>query len=577
MDYCVLIPRRMMAICLFRLERFAPLARMTQPFVAPEIRDKVHRRWAWWCMIAVVALMVVVRLRLLNLPLERDEGEYAYAGQLMLQGVPPYQFAYNMKFPGTYAVYAAIMAVFGQTPSGIHAGVLCATLLTAALLFWLGRRLLDDSAGLVAASAYLIMAASPGILGLEGHAAHFAALFATVGFCFLPRPREANRWPRLFAGGFMFGMALLMIQDAVFFCLWGLIFALAAAGQRTGVAWHRKLLLVAAYCLGAILPFGLTCLILWHAGVLDRFWFWTISYARQYVSIVPWSQVPEKFVTGISKAVGGNALLWIAALVGVRFLWLDARLKDSRFVLVGFAVASLLATCPGFYFRPHYFLATLPAVALLAGCCISGAEQMCQRTAVRTAWRTMWPGGVFILMLAVSVFFNRRVWFELNPARASRAIYGFDLFTQAQTAAALIRTHSSPATRVGVLGSEPEIYFLSHRWSATGYIYTYPLMEPQPFARRMQKEMIAELKSAAPEWMAVVTFNDSWISRPGSDHEIFDWWDSYRTNYDLVRNFPITPAPDGSAILVYQRKHPAPPAKAGSLNDQNPPLDQKKS
>lgn len=36
-------------------------------------------------------------------PLERDEGEYAYAGQLMLQGIPPYQLAYNMKLPGTYA------------------------------------------------------------------------------------------------------------------------------------------------------------------------------------------------------------------------------------------------------------------------------------------------------------------------------------------------------------------------------------------------------------------------------------------------------------------------------------------
>ena len=25
--------------------------------------------------------------------------------------------------------------------------------------------------------------------------------------------------------------------------------------------------------------FGITCLILWHAGVFDRFWFWTVNYA----------------------------------------------------------------------------------------------------------------------------------------------------------------------------------------------------------------------------------------------------------------------------------------------------------
>ena len=49
------------------------------------------------------------------MPLERDEGEYAYAGQLMLQLIPPYQLAYNMKLPGIYAAYAVVLKLFGQT------------------------------------------------------------------------------------------------------------------------------------------------------------------------------------------------------------------------------------------------------------------------------------------------------------------------------------------------------------------------------------------------------------------------------------------------------------------------------
>src|SRR5499427_8045549 len=83
-------------------------------------------RLCWWVLLAVViGLIVLIRIRLLAIPLERDEGEYAYAGQLMLQSIPPYQLAYNMKFPGIYAAYALIMAVFGQTPAGIHLGVMC--------------------------------------------------------------------------------------------------------------------------------------------------------------------------------------------------------------------------------------------------------------------------------------------------------------------------------------------------------------------------------------------------------------------------------------------------------------------
>jgi hypothetical protein len=72
----------------------------------------------------ILLFVVFVRVRLLPVPLERDEGEFAYAGQLILQGIPPYQLVYNVKLPGIYAAYALLMAVFGQTPSGIHLGLL---------------------------------------------------------------------------------------------------------------------------------------------------------------------------------------------------------------------------------------------------------------------------------------------------------------------------------------------------------------------------------------------------------------------------------------------------------------------
>src|SRR5277367_1344928 len=78
------------------------------------------RLWPWLVVLAVILSADIVRIRLLAVPLTRDEGEYAYAGQLILQGVPPYELAYNMKLPGTYYGYAAGMAVFGQTPTGIH-------------------------------------------------------------------------------------------------------------------------------------------------------------------------------------------------------------------------------------------------------------------------------------------------------------------------------------------------------------------------------------------------------------------------------------------------------------------------
>ncbi len=41
-------------------------------------------------LLVTAALAAYVRLRLADVPLERDEGEYAYADQLILEGTPTY-------------------------------------------------------------------------------------------------------------------------------------------------------------------------------------------------------------------------------------------------------------------------------------------------------------------------------------------------------------------------------------------------------------------------------------------------------------------------------------------------------
>src|SRR5246127_2727800 len=102
---------------------------MTNNPAAPQ-PSWLKRHWGLLIVAAVILLMACVRFRTRDFFLERDEGEYAYAGQLMLQGIPPYKMAYNMKFPGTYAAYALIMALFGQTIIGIHVGLLVVKLAT---------------------------------------------------------------------------------------------------------------------------------------------------------------------------------------------------------------------------------------------------------------------------------------------------------------------------------------------------------------------------------------------------------------------------------------------------------------
>ena len=83
---------------------FEPANLSTQR-TATVISPSVRWRFLPWLLVALVILFAAyVRFRLRGFPLERDEGEYAYVGQMILQGIPPYQLAYNMKLPGTYGL-----------------------------------------------------------------------------------------------------------------------------------------------------------------------------------------------------------------------------------------------------------------------------------------------------------------------------------------------------------------------------------------------------------------------------------------------------------------------------------------
>src|SRR5437879_1293821 len=194
-----------------------------------------HRTWLFVGLVILVT--VAVRLRLRDMPLERDEGEYAYAGQLILQGIAPYKLVYNMKFPGTYAAYALIMALFGQTPGGIHLGLTIVNAATIVLIFILGRKLLDSVAGIMAAASYALLSLSPAVLGLAAHANHFVILAAVAGMLALVRGCEAGRPVACFGSGLLFGVALLMKQHGVVFGVFGglyLVWERTRAGRWTG-------------------------------------------------------------------------------------------------------------------------------------------------------------------------------------------------------------------------------------------------------------------------------------------------------------------------------------------------------
>ncbi len=476
---------------------------------------------------------------------------------MLLRGGLPFRDFYTLKLPGAHLAYLPALLLFGQSIVAVRLGYLVASLATAGLVFLVARKLAGPAAAVAAAPLFLVAASNLSFLGLFAHATQFLALPMTAGVLVLLHARERAR-PRsmLLLSGVLLGCAVLVKQHAVFFVLFG-----AAAAYFIG-----GLLGAGAVLVGALLPLLLVGAVFWAGGCFTTFWLWCFRYAPQYVSMLPLGQG-----LGLGAHRAADDTLSIPGIVALA-VWggVAAKRRGGAIFLLGWLAAAAASVFPGLYFREHYFVPLLPVLAVLAGL---GVAEL-----VRLGRGGTWLAAAAVLFSALWPVWRDEI-FLLEPDKrlAMRRLYNLQPFAEAVEVARYLKARAQPGDRLAVLGSEPEILFLSGIPSATGYMYTYPLMESHSLALWMQRDMIERLEASPPRWITLVSAANSWWApHEGVQTPIIDWMERFLpARYDVVGVADIVSpfrtvylwgdeARDyeprsQSAIWVYRRREAAPP------------------
>jgi hypothetical protein len=213
---------------------------------------------------------------------------------------------------------------------------------------------------------------------------------------------------------------------------------------------------------------------------------------------------------------------WILAAAGLVCLALDKVRREARFIIGCLLVFSLVAFTASYYFSSHYFIMMLPVVCLLIAIAVRRAAQIMGEGA---------PALCFALACAGFIFSNRAVWFEQTPEAVCRDLYGRNPFPEAVNIAKHIQEHSTEKDTIAIMGSEPEVFFLAHRHSASGYIYMYDLVQPQPYEVSMQQDAIQQIETAKPAFLVLVYVDTSWLSSKYSDPTLSLWLKDYSAKY----------------------------------------------
>jgi Glycosyltransferase family 87 len=347
--------------------RMTTIARVARPgstaSSATPFRPRLPRSW----LIAGIAVLAAVHIGwALEARVNTDVGYGSIRGALrLLHGQPLYgadralsaNLGYDPHYdtygPANYEAYVPFAGVAGITTDA-RLATLFFDLLTAALLFALGRRVRGPTAGVTLAYAWL---AFPFTVYADGLAANdaivAAALVATLLLARSPARRGA------------------MIAVAAWTKLTPLALVPLMAGQDSPGRDRRRALLAfgAAFMLTSLLVFAP---VLSHGGAsafLTRTFGFQIGRGPGY-SI--WERLGEQAFGGASawiNAAGGVAHGLIIALAGafaVALLWLPRRRDTVGLAAASAATLAAVLFCEGYYsFTYILWLAPLALAALL--------------------------------------------------------------------------------------------------------------------------------------------------------------------------------------------------------------------
>jgi 4-amino-4-deoxy-L-arabinose transferase-like glycosyltransferase len=497
----------------------------------------------------LVLLVLALRMPLLAIPFERDEGEYAYIGWRLQHNELPYRDWFDQKPPAIFWVYRLALSLPLEPVRAVHFVGLVFAAAASCALFFLGLRFMSRFWAWLAAALFAVLAADPLIQGTAANTELFMLLPLILSQVALLRAVSNSKRTLLFMilAGAMTGVAITFKQVAAvnWLFLVGLYPVLVAGKER----WRGALRFVVWSAAGVIAVLGFVALYFWLRHGLQDLIYNVFTHNLEYVGTVRGSSRFRLLKDTLALLARTQTIVWIASAVGLVSLIITNRAKWCLF-LVGWIVTSLIGVSASGYFFPHYFQQLLPPLALAAA---AGGERLDGLQLLKTF--PSWSRRVVLsaILVVLPATFSYPFLFTYTPTEAVRKIYPREFFAEMPELGRRIASVTPPEGRVFIFGAEPELLFYARRISATRYIFLFPLYGHYRDALEKQKAAVNEILLARP-WAAFYLPNNLFFA-PGSEQHFTQWSLSYLKK-DFDADTLLTKDASGTAHIV---SAPSPP------------------
>jgi len=527
-------------------------------------------------------VLVLFRLHAFAVPLETDEGNYAYIGERLLRGGSLYVDVWDHQPFGVFALFAGAIAMLGDEPWVFRLLALVFSLGSLGLVFALTWRVTGARAAAAgAALLFALASADPGTAGEGCNREIYMNTLILAAWVLALAPRGRWAW-NLIAAGVLLGVAstLKTIVAAHWACLAVYVLGFAATpprprreGSGEGVTAAASPLPLTSPSIGggglsgilppsarvagrireaaaALLAFSVGPALIW-AGTFayyaltgrfglffDAVFLCNLSYSAGQSGLL--GRFAQFFNTPRHPFIFASAMaLWVGGLGGVGVLLLSAllRKRQEAWGLILLVVANYLAICLPVHFWPHYYYLMIPALAVAVGAGLQHAadliEHHCPRLPGGPALVAFGGGGFFLLWLLATQYahYLAQPPFGITaPRYNSRDFWG-------RAHGLNVAQVTEPQDEVFVYGNEAQIYYYAGRRCASRFTMITGLSAGYRGAEHRRAILMEELRARPPRLILVLFDQPPFEEWTTFLHEQYDepiGWDFHDLTGELI-------------------------------------------
>ncbi|MDA3898305.1 MAG: glycosyltransferase family 39 protein [Desulfobacteraceae bacterium] len=467
---------------------------------------------------AIIFIYILLRVNLINIPLDRDEGVFGYIGQVINDNGIPYVDAIDHKPPIVFYIYAFALKFFPPSAKGVHLFLHLYNFLTLIVLFFVvdiysKSRLM----ALWTVSAYAVISSSPIVQGFTASTEMFMLLPISLSLLFIVLAIQKERLYYFILSGVCGALSFWIKQTGAFIILFVVLYFInvltwrVLRKEKSLLDFMRDILLWGS---GFIFISVLIAGYFYFNNAFNEFVYWSFThsffYSQKSSIFLMWPIISQT----LKDLFTGNFMIILPGIAGCLIM---VKQKDKRGIwALSFLLFSFLAICPGYAYW-HYFAQLLPALSVTSGIGTVYLLQFIPKKS-RSAFLTL----IICSIIFVPFLVHYNYYVRNSPEENIRDLFKGNPFQESIELGKYIKEQTTDKDTIFIFGSEAQIFFYSERKSATAFALIYPLLTSFPKYMEFQHKAWKDIEQNDPKYIIFIEIQstlsydgkaDLWIVR----------------------------------------------------------------